>query len=369
MTGGAPEGMDPRQRPTRLAMDKLLVSRRPCLTKTRQGLPSLASRLLVEMIFVDECTHLLHEGPSQAGLDAARYRQASHGGHCSCTANNILTDVVAGCTIILQYVVPSGGTMIRDDSPEKVPASVRSVERTLDLLVALERAGQPVGLADLSRSVDLPKPTAQRLLSVLERRGFVRKERRTYQLGTGIVTLAGAFLSGDSLARAAQPILEELCALARETTSLQVRHGTDRVVIQRIPSPHSLGYRLRIGQRLPLYIGAAGQVLSASMPEKDLRSLVDGLGEIRLAGGGILSPDECLARLEKVRLQGFAVSFGEREAGVVSVAAPVRMIGGRVVAAVALTGPPSRMTPEKVESLSLEVRRAAQDVALAYART
>ncbi len=246
--------------------------------------------------------------------------------------------------------------------------SVRSVERTLDLLMALERADGPVGLSELARSVEIPKATAQRLLGVLEGRGFVQKERKCYQLGAGIVPLAGAFLSGSSLAKAAFPILEELAALSGETTSLQVRQGFDRVIVQRVHSPHPLGYTLSLGQRLPLHLGAAGRVLMASMPEEELGRFLEPLAEFRLAGGATVTREELLAELHQTRLQGLALSRGEREMGVIAVAAPVARASGGTLAALAVTGPTSRMTQERIEQLSIEVRRAAQEVARRYSR-
>lgn len=258
--------------------------------------------------------------------------------------------------------------MVLSPQAPKPPESVRSVERTLDLLSALERAGEPIGLSALARSTAIPKATAQRLLAVLERRGLVQRDRGAYLLGAAILPLAGAFLSRDSLSRASLPVLEELSRLSGETTSLQVRQGFDRVVVQRVHSTHSLGYTLRIGLRLPLQIGASGQVLAAALPEEEFRGFLDTLGEIRLASGETLSREACISRLERVRQQGYAISHGEREAGVISIAAPVIKPTGEVIAAVALTGPPSRLPKEKVETLSLEVRRAAREVALSYSR-
>ncbi len=253
--------------------------------------------------------------------------------------------------------------MVLIDPTERAVVSVRSVDRALDLLMALERAGEPAGLSQLARAVGIPKATAQRLLSVLERRGFVQKERATYQLGAGIIPLAGAFLARNTLAQAALPVLEELAYISGETVSLQVRQGFDRVVVQRVRSPHALGYTLNIGQRLPLHLGACAQVLMSSMPQEELARFLEPLSEVHLAGGGTLTRAEQLARLQEVRLRGFAISRGERESGVVSIAAPVERQGRGTVAALAVTGPPSRMPQEKVEQLILEVRRAAQEVA------
>jgi len=246
--------------------------------------------------------------------------------------------------------------------------SVRSVERALDLLLALEQVDGPIGLSELARLVGIPKPTAQRILAVLERRGFVQKERRCYLLGPGIVPLAGAFLAGNSLAKASLPVLEEIAALSGETSSLQVRNGFDRVVVQRVRSPHSIGYTLSIGQRLPLQLGASGKVLMAAMPEEELHRFLEPFPLLRRAGGEVVTRETLMAQIQEVKLRGFAISLGERETGVISIAAPVARPGGHVVAALAVTGPSTRMTPERVEQLIPETRRAAQEIGRLYSR-
>lgn len=247
--------------------------------------------------------------------------------------------------------------------------SVRCVERTLDLLIALERAGRPMGVTDLGRATGMPKGTAQRLLQVLERRGFVQREDAQWQLGAGIVPLARAFLTENSLTRSSLPVLEELAMRCGETTCLYVRQGFDRVVVQRVESTHSLRYTIRVGQRLPLYVGAAGLVLAAAMPQEELQQLLDGAGTVRLATGEFRPRDMLLARLEEVRIRGVAISREEREAGVVSVAAPVVRQGIGTIAAVSVAGPPARMDQEKVDALLVEVQLAAQRISEGYGRT
>ena len=87
------------------------------------------------------------------------------------------------------------------------PPSVRSLERAFDLLERLERLRAPSGVRALEAATDIPKATAQRLLDVLERRGYVQKDRGRYYLAAGVVRLARGFLAGDSLAAIALPIL------------------------------------------------------------------------------------------------------------------------------------------------------------------
>ena len=48
--------------------------------------------------------------------------------------------------------------------------------------------------------------------------------------------------------------------------------------------------------------------------------------------------------LSAVRRRGWAQSIGEREAGIASVSAPIRGVGGKVLAAVSISGPIERLT-------------------------
>lgn len=273
-----------------------------------------------------------------------------------------MTSLVDAATLGLQDDVSKDGTMVQATGSPPAVQSVRSVERSFDLLAMLESAGHPMGVRELERATGIPRATVQRLLSVMERRDLVQSERGRYRLGPGLVTLAGAYLAGDSLTRVALPVLEQLALVSGETTTLSVRQGFDRVVVQRVESAHALRYTIRIGQRLPLHLGAAGLVLAAAMPEAELLQLLDRLGEMRLATGDLLTRDQLLAKLEEVRRRGFAVSVSERVEGVVSVAAPVARPGGGTIAAIAVSGPPSRMPREKIEHLCIEVRHAAQEI-------
>lgn len=245
-------------------------------------------------------------------------------------------------------------------------SSTRSVERTLHILLALEEAGRPTGLTELSRATRLPKPTVQRLLSVLERYGFAEKWQGRYLLGTAVLPLAHAFLLSKELLRVTLPILQELAQVSEETASIFVRLGFHRIVVQRVDGLHPLRYALPTGQRLPLHVGASGKVLAAGIPESQLLPLLDRIGEIRLATGDSLSREAFLTELDRVRRQGYAIGCNERMMGAVSVAAPIIDASGCTIAAVTVAGRSDRLSIERLEQLSVDVRGAAQAIAERY---
>ena len=242
----------------------------------------------------------------------------------------------------------------------------RSVERTLRLLLAMEEVGRPMGLSELGRAVQLPKPTVQRLLSVLEKYGFAEKWQGRYHLGIAVLPLGHAFLLSKELTRVTLPILQELAQATEETASLFVRSGFHRIVVQRVDGRIPLRYILPTGQRLPLHVGGAGKVLASAMSESELNKMLEKVGEIRRATGESVTRQKFLAELDQVRRQGYAIACNERTIGASSVSAPVVNAGGATIAAVTVAGQADRLTPKRLEQLSIEVRVAAKAISERY---
>ena len=252
------------------------------------------------------------------------------------------------------------------DIPTRESSANRSVERSLHLILALEEAGHPMGLAELSRAVQLPKPTVQRLLTVLERYGFAEKWQGRYHLGVAVLPLGHAFLLSKELIRVSLPILQELAHSSGEGAHMFVRSGFHRILVQRVDGRHPLRYLLPTGQRLPLHVGGGGKVLSAGMLDDEVRRMLEKVGEIRRADGQRVTHEEFLAELEQIRRQGYAVACSERVMGAVSVCAPVFDANGGTIAAVTLAGQADRLTRKRLEQFSVEVRGAAQAIAERY---
>jgi DNA-binding IclR family transcriptional regulator len=68
------------------------------------------------------------------------------------------------------------------------------------------------------------------------------------------------------------------------------------------------------------------------------------------------------AAVTEAAARGFAISHGERELGASGVAAPVRRPDGRVVAAIAVGGPSTRFSDDRLPSYVNAVRRCADTI-------
>lgn len=251
-------------------------------------------------------------------------------------------------------VGPSGNP----DGQEAAATTMRSLERAIDVLEVLEVAGTPLRLSDIARRAGLHVATTQRILNVLERRGRVEHDAAGYRTGAAMLFGAHAYLRTNTLANAAQPVLQELATATGLTASLFVRTGWSRAVIARVEGRRPLRYELPLGERLPLHIGA-GKVLAADMPAEEVERMLDEAGPIVTAGGEHRSREAILAELAQIREQGFGVAFSERVPGMASISAPVLRPDGSYAGAVQLAAPAEDLGEDRITPLSIEIRQAA----------
>jgi len=233
---------------------------------------------------------------------------------------------------------------------EKSEYVVQSVDRALDILEAFNYNEEELGVTELSQKLNLHKNNVFRLLATLETRGYIEQDEKTgnYRLGIKIFEVANVFLHHLGLRRQARPILEELVSKCNETAYLAVTEGTDVVYVLMQETTHTVRVIPRLGHRLPAYCTASGKIQLAYESQDHLHELFKGHPLPKRTANTINDLDRLLEQFAQVARQGFALDNEELEEGVCCVAAPVRDYTHKVVAAVALSGPASRFSSERV---------------------
>jgi DNA-binding IclR family transcriptional regulator len=225
-----------------------------------------------------------------------------------------------------------------------MPEQSKTVDKALAVLVALGEGG-PASVSDLARRAGLSRTAALRLLTSLDRRGFVRRTGDGYTLGLALLQLS--LQIEPVLRRAARPVLEDLAERFGETALLAVRDGNDAVAVDQVlGTAHRVTeVRYRPGYRHPLTVAAHGRAILAFLP----------------ANGG---PD---ADLADVRRRGYVFSSGELEPGAAGLAAPVLDRDGVALASIGVVAPDHRL-PD-LDELAAAVRDAADRVGRELARS
>jgi DNA-binding IclR family transcriptional regulator len=242
--------------------------------------------------------------------------------------------------------------------------NLQSVRRALRALELISEHGE-LGVTELGRKLGVHKATASRLIATLAERGFVERDPITekFRLGFGLISLAGAAVGGNDLVRAARPILDELAETTRETVNLGVLSGDAVVYVDQVTGTRSIVSVSWVGQRTPLHCTSNGKVLLAwaSDAERD-RLLRAPLA--KLTPRTIVDVQRLRTQLSEIRVRGYAQTMEELEEGLNAVAAPIRGMGGDLVAALSVSGPAFRMRAVDLPRFG----RLTADAALAVSR-
>ena len=195
---------------------------------------------------------------------------------------------------------------------------------------------EPVALTDLASAAGLPKSTASRLVSALERRGLIEQdgERGRLRPGPAILRVAERSMLERNIVELSRPTLDALAEGTGETINLAVPGPAGVEHIAQVDSRHFLGAGQWLGRSVGYAHSANGKVFAAF-----------GRAPAGVAGATGVS------ELQAVRRDGVATSIDELEVGLSAIAAPVRGARGDVIAALSISGPTLRMTPARIDEL------------------
>jgi len=134
------------------------------------------------------------------------------------------------------------------------------------------------------------------------------------------------------------------------------------IYLDKIESSEPVRAYTTVGGRAPAYAVATGKALLAWQRPELIEAVATGLKRHTAT----TLADRVLLGLElaRIREQGFAVNLGEWRESVGGIAAPIRSADGRVDAAIGISGPRQRITPERIATFATLVIRAAAEISL-----
>jgi DNA-binding IclR family transcriptional regulator len=243
-------------------------------------------------------------------------------------------------------------------------ATLGSVANAAKVLKAFTPNQREWGVSDLARQLDIAKSTAHRLLATLTDESLLEQDPRTgrYRLGLAAFDMAAAAQSTD-LHEAVLSPMTELRNRSGETVQVAVLDGREVVYVERLDSPNTLRLFMEVGRRNSAHSTGCGKALLAFAPADQLDRLLAGWTPEAKTPHTITQIDKLRTELAETRRRGYAINRRESEAGVVSVAAPIRDASTRTVAAISVAGPAERLEPHE-----FQLAQATMEVAATVSR-
>jgi IclR family acetate operon transcriptional repressor len=242
-------------------------------------------------------------------------------------------------------------------APSSAPAQgTQSIDRAGEMLARLLDSTEPMSLRDLAEAADLPKSTASRLLTALERHGLVHQagERGKLEPGPAIMRFAHRGGVERHLVELAQAALEAVSQISHETVNLSVPTPLGVDHLAQVDGSHFLGAGQWVGRRVEYHCTANGKIfLAFGAAETPAGPLA------RMTEDTVVSPAALERQLETIRRDGYATAIDELEAGLSAIAAPVRGPTDHVIAALSISGPTLRLSGARLAELAPMLRDEA----------
>lgn len=260
----------------------------------------------------------------------------------------------------------------------------RDIELVEILGSAEAMASDGLGVVRVAQLSGRDKTVVSRSLATLADAGLVDRDPQSlnYRLGSRVFALA-ARSAESALAARARPAIHRIAHATRETTHLCVLRGGNVLTVLSALSPHEFRSTGWEGVTTAAWRTPSGRVLISDWDRDSLRSWYAEHGHDRpivgpldpamsAAGFAVLdSPpegkarihdfDSLLAEVDGIRVRGYATLDEELERGVVGASAPVTDFTGRIVAAINVSAPKSRIG-DRLDVLGSYVRTAAAEL-------
>ena len=163
----------------------------------------------------------------------------------------------------------------------------------------------------------------------------------------------------------AKPYMERLSDISGETVHLVQREGNNILYIYKIEAKiGTIRMVSHVGMVHPMYCSGVGKAIMAELPESEVKQIWNESIIEKKTEHTITDYDEMLRVLKEAKKNGYALDDEENEEGVRCIAASLRDYHNEVKYAFSISGPTSRMTRERVEELSVDVKKVQEELSM-----
>lgn len=231
---------------------------------------------------------------------------------------------------------------------------IQTLERLVAILDCFNLDKPSVGVREVARQTNLSHSTVGRMMGFMKEMGILNQDPESlqYMMGSKVLQWAGMYTVTSDVRAVSLPVMVRLQEATRETVSLYVLEGEERVCVERLESPETVRIVARVGRRIPLYAGSAGKVFLAFMQKNLCEEILGKIDLVPMTKQTITDKDELRADLEQIRKLGYAVSKGEWLIDASGVAAPIFDQSAKIIAALTISGPAQRFTDSVIKEIA-----------------
>lgn len=243
-----------------------------------------------------------------------------------------------------------------------------SMAKALDIMETVVSMKRPCSVSELAELLDLPKPTAHRIVAALRAADYLRRD----PVGSGVteggrlVSFALDVMTAASRRGPRHSILEAVAEETGETCNLGVMSSGQVVYLDRVETKWPLGLRFEPGSRVPIHCTALGKLFLSGMSRQQRGKYLATLPMTRYTDNTITGQQALEMELDRIRELGYSIDNQEFISGVVCVAVPIIGPRGRLSAGLAFSAPQARLALDDARRYVPYLRSAAEKLAITF---
>lgn len=233
--------------------------------------------------------------------------------------------------------------------------------RAFSVIDAVLQSERGLTLPEVLEAAKLHKPTAYRILGLLEQADVLARDLdgRHYIPGPALARMAFATFASGVQRSPRLALLRAVTEEVGEGCGLAVLDGIEARYVERSESRWPLRLNLPSDTRIPLHCTASGKLLLAYAATPVREQLIGRLTLARFTARTFVERAALERHLSAIRTEGCAQDDEEWLSGLTCLAVPVFGKNGRMIAALTVHAPTARSTAQALRSALPAARRAA----------
>ena len=245
------------------------------------------------------------------------------------------------------------------------PKLVKSVCRTIDLMLLFVNTGRYLSLAEISEMMQLPKSSAFELVHTMKVKGIIEckdEDRKLYGLSMLAYEIGASVIGNLGVTDVARPYIQELNRTTGGTVFLGVEDHGKVVYIDRAEDHSVFKASAKLGSRRNLHTTSLGKALLYAQSNDVMLKLA---GPEPYATNTPLSHTtsvELIEDAEKSRKRGYTVDDREDGPDMFCIGSALRDRNNSVVAALSVASVYSMLNDTKKELIARQVKETAMAI-------
>lgn len=244
---------------------------------------------------------------------------------------------------------------------EKKTSYISILIKAFSILDYMNDEGCECGISNISKATGIPKANVFRIVKTLEHLGIIEIKNEGYVLGRGLLKYAKQSSENNELVDLSGKYLKNLAKEVGETINLGIVYENN-VLILSSEFGESTSLVSKLLPICPLYSSSMGKLFLSEQNDDNIKSYFDNVEAEKMTVNTIVTYEDFIKEKEKIQKKGISYDYEEYEYGLTCISSGIRNKNGKMIAAVSLSGPTTRLHFKGLEKLEEKISSLAETI-------